>query len=312
MATGHSGGMLTSEESTSTDSGNEDPPLLIDTTTSDMNEREKMRSSIMGKLFGGVPYEKLSKNAQKKILSVRLKRSKRKKEKKLSRTEDVKTSDDDHDDQKVLSKRTPKEQQRERLREALQSGLRVAVDCSMGDQMLPKEICKLGRQIRFIYSSLLESEKPFHLYLTGLVKDSNINKELHRQCDGIDNYIIDMTESLHYEVFSLDQLVYLTPDSPNTLDTLHNDKVYVLGGLVDESLEVGYTFKNAEKLKLNTARLPIDVYMEKTNPCSHCCLPINQVMDILLDVHSGMDWGTVLQRYIVARKGYILKPFYKT
>ena len=41
----------------------------------------------------------------------------------------------------------------------------------------------------------------------------------------------------HFEqMFNKDDIVYLTPDSDNVLDTLSKEHVYILGGLVDEHI----------------------------------------------------------------------------
>ncbi len=342
MATCHS--RSSSDESTTT-SDHEDTSsqLMVDShriIEDRIEERERMKLRLKDQVFGGVLYEELSKNAQKRILNFKLKQIATKKIKNTlleipmdnngngdsSDNSDGGDGSDNSDGgdnsdgsdggdggdggQRIKPLKRQKELQRIRLREALKDGLRVAIDCSMGDCMSPNEICKLAKHINFVYSSVLAAEKPFHLYLTGLCKDSSIHTEIQRQCFGFDNYILDKTELLHHETFPTDQLIYLTPDSPNILHTIDYNKVYVVGGLVDQSLSKSYTYKNAKRLQLNTARLPVDVYMDKTNPSSHCCLPINQVIDILLDVYNGIDWPTALQKHIAPRKRFVLKPSY--
>ncbi len=41
----------------------------------------------------------------------------------------------------------------------------------------------------------------------------------------------------HQEMFQQDDVVYLSPDSDNVLQSVDAGKVYVLGGLVDETVQ---------------------------------------------------------------------------
>lgn len=44
---------------------------------------------------------------------------------------------------------------------------------------------------------------------------------------------------------AVEELVYLTADSPNTITQLEKGKVYVLGGLVDRNAHKGLCFRKA-------------------------------------------------------------------
>lgn len=45
--------------------------------------------------------------------------------------------------------------------------------------------------------------------------------------------------------FAVEELVYLTADSPDTITQLEKSKVYILGGLVDRNAHKGLCFKKA-------------------------------------------------------------------
>ena len=269
--------------------------------------RQRFITELSTQTFGGTPFNDLSKTAQKKLVKIRMKKEAQKIKKQTTKQKSQREQHQDNDGER-LSKKVIKTQRRERVREALSTGLKVAIDCSMEDAMSPKEICKLCRQIQAAYGSNSRSDNPFHLYLTGLKKDSKTYVECQRQCPGFENYLIDVNELMHHQLFKSDIIVYLTPDSPNLLQTLDPNKVYIIGGLVDENLDTGLTYKSAQELHIETARLPVDLYMNKTNPGAHCVMPINHVMNILLDIHGGHTWPDVFSMYLPQRKGFVLKP----
>jgi len=81
--------------------------------------------------------------------------------------------------------------------------------------------------------------------------------------------------------------------------------VYVLGGVVDESVDKDLTQFEASEIGLCTVRLPIPEYVvaRASNP-GHVNLSINQVLGILLLVQEDGDWGKAFTLHIPRRKGY--------
>ena len=59
-------------------------------------------------------------------------------------------------------------------------------------------------------------------------------------------------------------IVYLSSDSPNTLQTIDKSKCYIIGGLLDHNRFKRLSQTNAEKLGLCTAALPISDYIQLT------------------------------------------------
>src|SRR5947207_7933328 len=57
------------------------------------------------------------------------------------------------------------------------------------------------------------------------------------------------------------ELVYLTSDSPNTLESLKPYSNYIIGGLVDRNREKGICYKRACDKGIKTAKLPISDYL---------------------------------------------------
>ncbi|XP_032062243.1 tRNA methyltransferase 10 homolog B [Aythya fuligula] len=197
----------------------------------------------------------------------------------------------------------------QRLLEARASGPRLCVDLGMADRMSLKETSRLASQIRRLYGANRQAEKPFWLYLTEFVVGSLIYEECFRMNDGFSNYLMDTTQESYLDLFPLDAIVYLTPDSENVLEDIDPKKVYILGGLVDESIHKKLTLRRAQEQSLQTARLPIREYMIKavnTKNYHSETLAINQVFDVLSTYYKTRSWPDALKAGVSSGKGYVL------
>ncbi|XP_018099232.1 tRNA methyltransferase 10 homolog B isoform X2 [Xenopus laevis] len=121
---------------------------------------------------------------------------------------------------------------------------------------------------------------------------------------------VDTTENSFLDVFPLETVVYLTPDSDNALEDVDPEKVYVIGGLVDESVQKKLTYHKAKDHELQTARLPIQEYMVKNINMKNFhseILAINQVFDVLSTYYRTRSWVEALQAGVSPGKGYVLR-----
>jgi len=188
---------------------------------------------------------------------------------------------------------------------------RVAIDFTLSEDMNNKEVSKLAAQLRQLYGSNMKSVSPVDLHLTGLETNGRVYRECVRQSLNFDKLMVHKSETSYCRLFDPEEIVYLTPDSPQVLETLDKDKVYIIGGLVDHHVLKDRTKSRAETKRVSTARLPIDVYMErKSEPGNHSfskVLTVNQVFDILLKFHETQDWRCALESSIPSRKGLVLK-----
>ncbi|XP_003504846.1 tRNA methyltransferase 10 homolog B [Cricetulus griseus] len=208
------------------------------------------------------------------------------------------------------SKRFLKALTKEKLLEAKHSGPRLCVDLSMTHQMSKKELSRLAGQIRRLYGSNKKASRPFWICLTGFPTDSPLYEECLRMNDGFSAYLLDVTEEDCFSLFPLETLVYLTPDSEQALEDIDQNMVYIIGGLVDESIQKKVTLQKAREYSVKTARLPIQEYMvrrqNKKNYHSEI-LAINQVFDILSTYFETHNWPEALKKGVSPGKGYILR-----
>ncbi|KAI1081005.1 tRNA-methyltransferase-domain-containing protein [Whalleya microplaca] len=99
-------------------------------------------------------------------------------------------------------------------------------------------------------------------------------------------------------------IVYLTADSPYTLDRLEPNTCYVIGGIIDKNREKGLCYRVARQRNVRTAKLPIGEFMLMQ---SRHVLATNHVMEIMLRWLESGHWGTAFMKVIPTRKGGTLK-----
>ncbi|KAK8055174.1 tRNA (guanine(9)-N1)-methyltransferase [Apiospora rasikravindrae] len=95
-------------------------------------------------------------------------------------------------------------------------------------------------------------------------------------------------------------IVYLTADSPYTLDRIEPNTSYVVGGIIDRNRHKGLCYKVARDRKVRTAKLPIGEFMVLLD---RHVLATNHVVEIMLRWLETGDWGEAFMKVIPPRKG---------
>ncbi len=108
------------------------------------------------------------------------------------------------------------------------------------------------------------------------------------------------TEESFVDLVPRERLVYVTPLARQTLDKFDCDDVYLIGGDVDmdgTKLDLACaTLNKSRQLGICTAKLPLDKYLKWER--GHKRLPLNIILEILLDVYQSKDWKTALLRNV--------------
>ena len=126
----------------------------------------------------------------------------------------------------------------------------ICLDCSFEDVMQKKEINSLASQIRYCYAANKKAKHPADVKATSI---SGTTLERLENVSGFDswkNKAFNCTPDDLLEAYDNDtsKLVYLTSDSENVLDTLEDDKVYIIGGIVDRNRLKRAAINRAEEL----------------------------------------------------------------
>ncbi|XP_054713995.1 uncharacterized protein LOC129223420 isoform X2 [Uloborus diversus] len=204
-------------------------------------------------------HEKVIAAKKKKRKAQKLRRKQRIAEEKSTKNEDV-----DYNSEKVkMTKKQCKLLIKERLLKAQGSAPRVCINLDFASEMETKDLGRLSSQLRRLYGSNRQSDSPLHLFFCAL----NPLDELYKICieknDGFASYVVEMTDKAPEELFKVEDLVYLSPDSETVLEGLNMDKIYVIGGIVDGTVKKGVSLNHAKNFNIQTARLPIHEYLVK-------------------------------------------------
>lgn len=177
------------------------------------------------------------------------------------------------------------------------SSLRIAIDLSFDDLMTDRDIHKLLKQIQRTYSINRRAKHPVQFYLTSFGgRSKTILEEI--KCN-YGNWDVHIKTEPYSDVFSQDDVVYLTSDSPNVLSEVDESKAYIIGGLVDHNHHKGLCYKLAVQRGIAHAQLPITEFVKLK---SRKVITVNQVFEILLVFTETKDWREAFFKVIPARK----------
>ena len=185
---------------------------------------------------------------------------------------------------------------------------KICVDCQYEDMMTYKEKNSLASQIRYCYAANKRSKNPVFISVPSL-RDETLS--ILEKVEGFpDQWKPRCFDCSDKDILSMhpdkSKIVYLTSDSDTILDHLENDKVYVIGGIVDRNRLKKATLNRANELGVATARLPIDEHLKLV---STKVLTVNHVCEILLKYREyGNDWKRALMDVLPERKDVTAKP----
>ena len=169
--------------------------------------------------------------------------------------------------------------------------------------MSRKEVHSLALQLRYCYASNKRTKQPVRISLASLSGETRA--VLDKVCGFPEQWearAFSQSEQPLGEMFQerKDNLIYLTSDSEHTLDKLEDEKIYVIGGIVDRNRLRRAAIDQAESLGIKTAKLPITEHLELFTTKVLAC---NHVFDIILKVkENGNDWKQAMLDVLPHRK----------
>ena len=209
----------------------------------------------------------------------------------------------------------------------------IVMDCMFDDKMTTREIKSLTRQLSQCHSHNKATVKPMRIHV--VTQDHGLTHgELERAWVGytrwnnVHMHLVPpplqgenqgySSETIHADTRSADTLnqqdeflvapfshvprssiVYLTADATDVLETLSEDEVYIIGGLVDHNHWKGACLEKAKRMGLRTARLPIGEFIQMSQ---RKVLAVNHVFHIMILQRELQDWRAAFTQAIPGRK----------
>ena len=204
-----------------------------------------------------------------------------------------------------------KEKEKENLLEAYNSNFIICFDLNFNHYMEKKEQKSLSSQLALCYNINKRNNKKINFYFTNMTQElmNILNK------NDADKWKVHYHDEPFYLIDDLIKLkkefVYLSPDAEEELNDVNEDKIYIIGGIVDRtviqnlSLNRIISLKNDDncEIKIVAKKLPLIKYIKDVK---NTVLNINTVVEIL-SLYADMDedkkdWKTVFEKALPKRK----------
>lgn len=199
--------------------------------------------------------------------------------------------------------------QHKKLQDALTNELCIAIDLSYSGLMNNIEIKSLVNQLEYSYGVNKRSTRPVALTLTNLGSASNYFSSMFSKRKG-HKWQVNLETKPLWELYSPDDIIYLSPDSNIPMKNIDNSKVYCIGGFVDRTIQKHASLNHARFHNIPVFRLPIREMLPYR--ISNENLTIDTVVKILLHYREHGKWDTALANGIPDRKRYNYEKMQKS
>jgi len=196
-----------------------------------------------------------------------------------------------------------KELEEERLRRVLSErehtqALNVCIDLGFENEHSEKEKRSLCKQLQLTYSVLKRSAVPIRLHVCSLGQLST-TLLLFLRAQGLESWPFEKQNDAPYDIWPKSSIVLLSPDAVDVVSSFDDDKVYVIGGIVDRTVRKAATLGRGESEQVRTMRLPIPEYLGRG-----AILNIDTVVQIICrHRETGGDWARTLSETVPLRRG---------
>lgn len=193
-----------------------------------------------------------------------------------------------------------KEEHTVRLQQAFEFGTpKVVLNCSFSDIMGTKELRSMARQAQMCFRTIRDTKSVVQLHMTSLQEGNPVLPWL--EALSFRNWMVHVHSDSVWNVFDPEKLVVLTPDAEVDLECIDDASIYVIGGLVDRTVDKHRSLTQATEHGVHCIRrLPLKKYGP---PGASAVLNIDVVLHILSEVHlrGARSWPQVFMECLPPR-----------
>jgi len=148
----------------------------------------------------------------------------------------------------------------------------IVFDMSYDQYMQKSEIMNLAEQMAEMWTLNRSHVWPSPVTFCNVSPDSEFSKFLLKTNPRINDldYPVEISSKHYLDLYPKNQVVYLTPDSRQELQYFNHDDVYIVGGIVDKTIQEPLSYAKANKEGLRTARFPLEKYLPYVSFLSDC------------------------------------------
>ncbi|SCU91323.1 LAFA_0F03070g1_1 [Lachancea sp. 'fantastica'] len=179
----------------------------------------------------------------------------------------------------------------------LDSGIKIVIDCAFDDLMNEKEVISLSNQITRAYS--FNKRENHHAHVTVTSFDKRLKERFERDLKDSRFYDWKNFEFCEDPQLPVENTVYLTADTDETLESLEPGTTYIVGGIVDKNRHKLLCYNKARELGIPTRKLPLAQYVNLTG---REVLTSTHVIQLMLRYFDNRDWKEAFEAILPARK----------
>jgi len=183
---------------------------------------------------------------------------------------------------------------------AMVNGPHIVFDFSYERHMTERELMNICTQMQLCHQLNKTNRQPFHFHFCNVPSGSLTESKLQVAFGNLPSCPITLTSQHYREIYPKEKLVYLSPSAPKVMDCVDDDDVYIIGAIVDKAVEDPLTLARAKEEKLRTVRFPIDKHIRWVQGSKS--LPLNHVINILLEMKVTGDWKETFVKSLPKRK----------